>query len=249
MSNRETIDAKGGSIDQVDCLGIAEIEHNILVGGIVSLTTNDYPSHIAAVIFTQGCPWKCVYCHNPHLQVLNKEDCLPWDDIMGLLETRKNLLEAVVFSGGEPLAQKNLPYAIKEIKQLGFKVGLHTGGAFPGMMKNVLPMIDWVGFDVKTEFDKYENITQMPCSGAAARQSLDLLLSSGVEYEVRITLDKSLSISTISKILKLLSQIGVNKAVLQNCRDAQRNVIKHPIVDEHDVLQSFELLFTSFSIR
>jgi pyruvate formate lyase activating enzyme len=158
------------------------------IGGLVSFTTVDYPGCIAAVVFLQGCGWRCCYCHNPHLQPPSADESIPWENVMKLLRERVGFLEAVVFSGGEPLIQESLPSAMTDVKRLGLLVGLHTAGAVPKMLAAVIPHLDWVGFDVKYVFDDYALITAVDGSGVKARESLRLLLDYRVPLEVRITL-------------------------------------------------------------
>ncbi|HEX6005079.1 MAG TPA: radical SAM protein, partial [Burkholderiales bacterium] len=79
------------------------------MGGLVALSTTDYPDHLAAVVFGQGCPWRCGYCHNPHLLPKRGVARIAWRDVLAFLERRRGLLDAVVFSGGEPTLQAALP--------------------------------------------------------------------------------------------------------------------------------------------
>ena len=155
-------------------------------------TTVDYPGHLAAVVFCQGCVWRCRYCHNPHLQPFDGGRW-SWENILSLLSERKGFLEAVVFSGGEPTAQSCLLNAMRAVKDLGFKVGLHTAGILPDFLAGVLPLVDWVGLDVKAPFDgRYDRITQRKDSFEAPAESLRLLLASGVNYELRTTVHPDL---------------------------------------------------------
>jgi len=157
------------------------------VGGLVPFTTTDYPGKLAAVVFAQGCPWRCGYCHNPHLLPARGTDEVDWSAVLAWLDTRRGLLDAVVFSGGEPTAQPGLAAAIREVRALGFVIGLHTGGAYPRRLAAVLPLVDWVGFDVKAPAGRYAGVTGVEGSGAPARESLELLRASGVPHEVRTT--------------------------------------------------------------
>src|SRR5579859_3181919 len=125
------------------------------VGGFVPLSTADWPGQLAAVVFCQGCPWRCSYCHNPHLQPARGVAILKWHSIVARLERRRGLIDAVVFSGGEPTAQGALRHAMSEVRGMGFGVGLHSAGMYPRRLKNLLPLADWVGFDVKTSFPEY----------------------------------------------------------------------------------------------
>lgn len=88
----------------------------LYIGGVVSLSTVDYPDYIASVIFLQGCCWRCKYCHNRLLQPIELSYSLPWEDILELLNSRRGFVDAVVFSGGEPLLQEGLPEAMLEVK-------------------------------------------------------------------------------------------------------------------------------------
>ena len=103
------------------------------------------------------------------------------------LQRRKDLLDAVVFSGGEPTLQEGLPAAMDEVRAMGFRVGLHSAGIKPAGFANALRHADWVGFDVKALAEDCQSITQVRNSGAANWRSLDTLLASGIEYECRTT--------------------------------------------------------------
>jgi anaerobic ribonucleoside-triphosphate reductase activating protein len=157
------------------------------VGGLTPLTTTDYPDRLACVIFVQGCPWRCVYCHNPHLQSRRLPTHTDWPDVRAFLRRRVGLLDAVVFSGGEPTADQVLPVAMREVRELGFAVGLHTGGAYPARLKALLPLVDWVGMDVKAEPAGYDRVTQSAGSAERAMASARLLVASGIDCEFRTT--------------------------------------------------------------
>jgi len=126
------------------------------IGGLLPFTTIDYPGKLAAVIFCQGCPWRCGYCHNQHLIPAMSGAAVHWPEIVALLRNRCGLLDAVVFSGGEPTMQAGLPGAISAVRVMGFKVGLHTAGPYPDRLGECLPHLDWVGMDLKAPFDEYE---------------------------------------------------------------------------------------------
>lgn len=152
------------------------------VGGLTPLSASDYPDRLAAVVFCQGCAWRCTYCHNAHLLGKRGEKEIAWPSVIAFLEGRKNLLDAVVFSGGEPTLQRSLPEAMREVKELGYLVGLHTAGIVPRMLERVLPLVDWVGMDLKAEFSRHESITRVAGSAARAKRSVELIASSGVAH-------------------------------------------------------------------
>ena len=189
------------------------------VGGFVPFTLTDYPDALAAVVFCQGCPWRCGYCHNPHLIAARGDDEREFARILDWLGTRRGLLDAVVFSGGEPTAQAGLADAIAAVHALGFKVGLHTGGANPRRLAAVLPQVDWVGLDVKAPQAEYAGVTGVADSGFSAFASLDLVLASGIAHEVRTTVHPALTPpAALEQLARELADRGVVRWVLQPFR-------------------------------
>lgn len=191
----------------------------LIVSGLTPLTTTDYPGCLAAVVFCQGCPWQCGYCQNPHLIPPRAAHPIAWGDIAAFLKRRRGLLDAVVFSGGEPTLQAALPQAIAAVRAMGYRIGLHSAAPYPERLKSVLPLLDWVGLDIKAPFELYETITGVPASGEKAREGLAALLESGVAYEVRTTVHALLH--TPESLLLLASELkdlGVENYVLQEFR-------------------------------
>lgn len=208
------------------------------IGGFEPLSTVDYPEQLAAVVFCQGCAWRCRYCHNPQLTMMENPNTIQWYEVMDTLIKRKNLLDAVVFSGGEPTLQcEALIKAIQETKDMDYEIGLHTAGIFPDRFAAVLPLVDWVGFDIKTVKDDYTLITGSRNGGCNAYQSLQMLLSSGVDYEVRITLDPDLiPLQTFERLLNKMEEMGVKKGYIQPVRskDGTANIAEYkPLLNYH----------------
>ena len=145
-----------------------------------------------------------------------------WGDfgrILIWLASRRGLLDAVVFSGGEPTAQPELPAAIDAVRALGFAVGLHTGGAYPRRLAQVLPKLDWVGLDVKASAAHYATVTEVPGSGFSAFESLDLVRNAGIAYEVRTTVHPLLTPpDELVRLAHELAACGVKRWVLQPFR-------------------------------
>jgi pyruvate formate lyase activating enzyme len=154
------------------------------VGGLTRCSATDYPGKLAAVVFCQGCAWRCGYCHNPELQDARAGAAIAWTEVLAFLERRRGLLDAVVFSGGEPTQQRGLAQAMVDVKAMGFLVGLHTAGIVPWRLEKVLPLVDWVAMDVKGRFDEHERATGVRGSAGRAKQSRDLILKSGVACEL-----------------------------------------------------------------
>jgi pyruvate formate lyase activating enzyme len=198
---------------------------SLRVGGVTPLSATDWPGQLAAVVFCQGCPWRCGYCHNPDLIQAQSKSEIAWAEVLAFLKRRQGLLDAVVFSGGEPTLQASLAEAMSEVRALGFKIGLHTGGMYPKRLAAVLPLIDWVGMDVKAPFADYARITGVKDSGDPVQESLDLLLASGVNYEIRTTVHPALlADEEVVDMARALSARGVKRYVVQafrsmGCRD------------------------------
>jgi pyruvate formate lyase activating enzyme len=191
------------------------------VGGLVRFSTLDYPGQLAAVVFCQGCPWRCGYCHNPGLQPSCAASMLAWDDVIAFLAQRRGLLDAVVFSGGEPTLHAGLEAAMREVRALGFKVGLHSAGIYPLHLAPLWPLLDWIGLDLKAPFDAYARITGVSGSGDKALAAAQLVLDSGVDYEFRTTLHAALlSAGDIEKLALQLDALGVRRYALQTFRAA-----------------------------
>lgn len=163
------------------------------VAGITPFTTIDFPGKLSAVAFLQGCPWRCVYCQNPWMQPTEFDPALEhdsWEKLEALLRKRKGLLDGVVFSGGEPCADPALKAAVAAVKAMGYAVGLHTGGIIPKRLAEVLPMLDWVGLDVKappTDAALYDRVTGRAHSAAHFLESFRMIRESGVALECRTT--------------------------------------------------------------
>ncbi len=190
------------------------------VGGVARLSSVDWPGELTATVFCRGCPWRCAYCHNPELA----DSCdhgggsVPWGDVAAFLAGRVGLLDGVVFSGGEPLAQPSLPEAIRAAREMGFRIGLHTSGADPSRFADTLPSVDWVGLDAKAPSSRYDAVTGVAGSRERARESLDLLLRSGVAHEIRTTAHSMLTDEDLLDLAGELHAAGVARWVLQTFR-------------------------------
>lgn len=228
---------------------------NLMVGGLVPLTTVDFPNRLSAVVFCQGCPWRCHYCHNPHLLSRKAESPVPWRQIRDFLKKRQGFLDAVVFSGGEPLMQAAIEDAVAEVKAQGFHIALHTGGSDPERFARLLPSLDWVGFDIKAPFDAYPRITCIADSGKAARDSLGHLLAAGTAYEVRTTVDpRLLTDNDLLHMAADLDALGADRWILQECREPGEDGNAPPVpgrnpLDDQGFLSALGKIFPRLDVR
>ncbi|WP_316863330.1 anaerobic ribonucleoside-triphosphate reductase activating protein [uncultured Cohaesibacter sp.] len=192
---------------------------NLRIGGFEPISFCDWPGEIVATIFCQGCPWRCPYCHNPALIPSNVRGKHNWEEVVTFLENRRGLIDGVVFSGGEPTLQAGLATAIKCVRGMGFRIGLHTGGPYPKRFAKILPFLDWVGFDIKASQCDYEKITCAKGSGPKAFESLALLQDSGVDFELRTTVHQDLlTDSMLEKLERELHALGYSNLKLQKFR-------------------------------
>ncbi len=189
------------------------------VGGLTPFSATDYPGKLSAVVFVQGCPWACHYCHNPHLQPRATAAALSWGQVLERLRRRTGLLDAVVFSGGEPTLDPALPEAVRQVRALGFAVGLHTAGIYPRQLQAVLPELDWVGLDIKALPQHYDRVTAVQGSAEAPWRSLQAVLDSGVACEVRTTVVSAVhDPDHLRALADALRQRGVQRWAVQSFR-------------------------------
>lgn len=184
------------------------------IGGVQKTSLLDFPDKISAIVFTQGCNFRCGYCHNPELIVLRNEPARTTAGFFEFLETRKGKLDGVVITGGEPCLQNDLIDFIKDVKSMGFLVKLDTNGTFPDKLQKSLPYIDYIAMDIKAPLDKYSEITRVNVNCENIQKSIDIIMNCGIDYEFRTTVLKSqLTFGDFEKIGELIK--GAKKYYLQ----------------------------------
>jgi pyruvate formate lyase activating enzyme len=190
----------------------------LVIAGLTKMSTVDWGGKIVATVFLQGCVWNCEYCHNPDLIPPRREGAVRWEEVLELLDRRQGLLDGVVFSGGEATMQ-DLTEAIGEVKARGFLVGLHTGGGCFVNFKKIIDLVDWVGFDIKALPQDVDKVVRTRGARTAAEKSLELLLASGKDFEVRTTYGPGIfDEAYVQKITDYLKGLGIKKHVLQRVR-------------------------------
>ena len=232
------------------------------IAGLTPYTAIDYPGCFSAVAFIQGCPWRCRYCHNPHMQPREFDERYlhsSWQALMELLERRRGLLDAVVFSGGEPTVDPALPDAMRRVRDMGYKVGLHTSGCYPRHLKEVLPWVDWVGLDVKHLLDDqqgYQWIVGVDRYDVAAgvKECVQMLVEAKIPFECRTTAHPSfLPEQKLLKLAQDLSQMGVKDYAVQVYREPPHLDLPFEKVGyeypESWVIDEMKPLFEHFEVR
>jgi len=190
----------------------------VKIKGIQKTTLIDYPGKIACTVFIFGCNFKCGFCHNPEL-VLKEESQDLWEtDTLEFLKNRKDKLEGVCFTGGEPLLSLNKDF-VKRVKDLGFSVKIDTNGSLPGKLKEFISegLVDFIAMDIKNCPEKYSKTAGVEVDLKKIEESIKLILNSGLEYEFRTTVVPELhDEGDFEKIGKWISSFGeVKKYYLQ----------------------------------
>ncbi|PLX20657.1 anaerobic ribonucleoside-triphosphate reductase activating protein [Candidatus Parcubacteria bacterium] len=180
----------------------------MIIGGLEKFSLIDYPEHLSAIVFTKGCNFRCQFCYNPmlvwpensasesiydHNSPLGgdqKDYLISQDNLFDFLKERVGKLDAVVITGGEPTMHYDLPEFIKKIKKLGFKVKLDTNGTNPKMLLDVLEekLLDYLAMDIKGSEKNYDLVTGIDPEMNKIKESIDIIMKSGLPYEFRTTL-------------------------------------------------------------
>lgn len=167
------------------------------IGGFVKQSLIDYPGKVAAIVFTQGCNFRCGYCHNPQLvlpELFYQSPSIPVDEVLAYLQERKKWLDGVVITGGEPTIHKDLPAFLKKIKDMGYQVKLDTNGSDPYMLEQIIKekLVDSIAMDIKIlpEDNMYAQIIGIDDVSDVTEKiivSIIMLKSISIDVEFRTT--------------------------------------------------------------
>ena len=196
--------------------------------GFNKTTLLDYPGCVAASFFLGGCNFRCPFCHNGDL-VLKSGQMTGYEEkeVLAFLKKRRNVLEGVCITGGEPTLHVELPEFISKIKELGYLVKLDTNGSNPEMLKSLVEekLIDYVAMDVKAPLAKYEKACGVAVDVEKIKQSVEFLKQGEIPYEFRTTVVKELH--TGEDILEIGRYLrGASKYFLQSYEESEQNLCK-----------------------
>lgn len=201
----------------------------MVISGFQKTTLVDYPGHIACLIFTQGCNFRCPFCHNRDLVNGTKsKNRVDTGEILDYLDKRKGLIDGICISGGEPLLQKDIAVFMRLVKSKGYKIKLDTNGSKPLILKKLIEegLVDYVAMDVKNCFSKYNQT-----SGISnvlldnIKESIEILKKSNIDYEFRTTVVKELH--CFENLKQICEYLGPSvKYYLQNYRDCETVLVK-----------------------
>ena len=225
------------------------------ISGFTKLTLIDFPKKLACIVFTQGCNYNCAFCQNSGLIKCEKANLIDHREIFKYLNKRKNMLEGVVISGGEPTIQPGLIDFIKKIKSIGLMIKLDTNGSNPDVIQSLLDkkLVDYIAMDVKNVFDEYNPVVNMKkVNISKIKRSIQIIKDSGIEHEFRTTIMKNYH--DIDKLTRICEYLGKNeKYYLQNFEDSENVIDKNLVAFTNEMLSNIQTVlkknFPNVSVR
>ena len=210
------------------------------IGGLQKLTLLDYPGKMACTVFTSGCNLRCPFCHNAGLVTHIDGQYITSEEVLDFLATRKNKLEGMCLTGGEPLLNSDVAEFLYKVKQMGFSVKLDTNGTFPELLESIIKdgLADYVAMDIKNSADKYNLTCGREVNMRNILKSVELLKCGKTDYEFRTTVVRQLhDEEDIESIAKWLS--GAKVWYLQQFVDSGDLIGQGMSAWEEDVLHRF----------
>lgn len=191
----------------------------MLTAAFQPFSLSDFPGKSAAIIFTQGCNFCCPYCHNKQLLPLRATShALKADTILAYLAKRRQQLEGVVITGGEPTLQKGLASFLNQLKEMGFLTKLDTNGSRPDVLSSLIEnnCIDYLAMDIKAPLDKYSQLTGCKVQIKDILSSIQLIREGAVHHHFRTTFYEKLLTETDLEAIRTMAPHS--KHVTQQCR-------------------------------
>jgi pyruvate formate lyase activating enzyme len=207
------------------------------IGGLQQFTTIDYPGKMAAIVFTQGCNFRCPYCHNSELVIPRAfQEAIPEGTVLEFLHERKKFLEGVVISGGEPTIHKDLILFLEKIKKLGYSIKLDTNGSSPEVLRNAIDagLVDFLAMDVKGPWSKYATLAGRKINLQNIKESIRIIQESGLPHIFRTT--------CVKKYLKRSDFMEIWRTLNNSPNYIMQPFVATPKVLNKDLLQEEQYL-------
>jgi pyruvate formate lyase activating enzyme len=180
------------------------------IGGLQRISLIDYPGKISATVFTQGCNFRCPYCHNPELvDPAQFGSTVPEEKVFSFLNERRDKLEAVTVTGGEPTIQKNLDQFLETLKEMGYLIKVDTNGSKPDVLEALISkrLVDYLAMDIKGPLKKYGQIASVRVDTSKILRSIELITISGIDHEFRTTIVRSqIDLQDLISVAKLINK-------------------------------------------
>ena len=198
------------------------------IGSLNKTSLLDYPTKLAAIIGAQGCNMHCPWCHNSYLipyEFTKHSQIIKEEDFFSFLDQRKDFLDGVVITGGEPTIQSDLPEFCENVKKMGMAVKIDTNGTNPKLLNCLLKneLVDYIAMDIKTDLDQYNQLFKENIDVNEITMSIDLIMSSDTSYEFRTTcVSPFVTTNNIDRIGRLIK--GAKSLFLQKCNPTKHMV-------------------------
>jgi len=212
------------------------------IKGFLENSLIEWDGKIAAVIFLPGCNFRCPWCHVPDL-AFHQENlaAVPFWRVEKAIHRQKNWLDGVVITGGEPTIHSSLPEFIGRIKEWEMPVKIETNGSHPEMLGELIDegLIDAAAMDIKNTVqslklkvagDKYERTVGSKIGLEKIRESIGLLMKSGIDYEFRTTVVpaflKGEDIEEIARFIRGAKKYVLQQFVPENASEEEMSKLK-----------------------
>ena len=180
------------------------------VGGLQKFSLIDYPEKISAIVFTQGCNFRCPYCHNPELvDPARYGPVIPKDEVLSFLESRRGKLDGVAVTGGEPTIQSDLVPFLESLKEMRYLIKVDTNGSHPSVLENLIEkgLVDYLAIDIKGPLERYGQIASVEVNTSRIEESIHIISASGIAHEFRTTVVRTLlSLEDLASVGRLLDK-------------------------------------------
>ena len=198
------------------------------IHGFNKTTLLDYPGHVACTVFTGHCNMRCPFCHNGDLVLTpGSQPAISEEEFFSFLNKRKNILEGVAITGGEPTIQADLPEFIKRIKEFNLEVKLDSNGMRPEILRKLMDenLVDYFAMDIKSSKSGYSYATGIANFDLGpVEESVSLLMENRVPYEFRTT------------VLKPFHNTEVFEEIAEWIKDCSQYYLQN-YVDSHRILK------------
>lgn len=182
------------------------------IGGLLPLSLSDFPARVAAVVFTQGCNFRCPFCHNGELIPMHPpaHTQMSEDDLFVALAERATRLDGVMVTGGEPTLQSDLSDFFTRVRALGLETGIETNGSKPDVLAELISgrLLDFIAMDIKAPLDVYPRLCGVDFPTEPISRSIALIAESGIEHQFRTTHVPALLSETDLDAIRLLVPDG-----------------------------------------
>jgi len=215
------------------------------IAGFTPFSTIDYEGFLSTVIYTQGCNWNCIFCHNYHL-IPRKKGNFSLEDTINFIGKRKTLIDGVVISGGEPTLHNDLLEFCKEVKKLKLLIKLDTNGTNPNLLNSLIQerLIDYIAMDIKAPFEKYKKIIRAKFSVEKIKKSIKIVKT--IPHEFRTTVHSALlNFKDLENILQIVGK--TSKYYIQLANPTERYDVPNQYTK--DSLKEFIKKYNEFSIK